>query len=298
MSKLNMILRLNAASCILFGAAFVLQPEKINRFLGAFPEHLLIVLGTLLLVNGIHLISASVRTRRNWIEILYFSVGDFLWVSLTLAILFLDIYIKGAMGAVAALIVSSMVGVFGILQLLAIPEGQFVSRTFKAENVDDHLPYTLSSWSAICASWLAMKAWVKVWLIMLNLIFLAAGCFWPEPLAKVILSGYIASGPFLLIIMIHQRGLTRLLGIGHLIPWLPLLAYLLLRLISDLAGPQIQWHSTPKLFHYMVLLLTALLFCLILDIIDVIRWFQGHTYRMGSVNATLKKASSKLKAQE
>ncbi len=295
MSKLNIILRLNAASCIFFGSTFVLQPEKISRFLGAFPEHLLMVLGTLLLVNGIHLISASVRTKRNWFEILYFSVGDFLWVSLTLSLLFLDIYIKSAMGAAAALIVGSMVGLFGILQLLAIPEGQFVTGTLKAENADDHLPYTLSSWSAICASWLAMKAWVKVWLIILNLIFLAAGAFWPEPLAKVILTGYLASGPFLLIIVIQQRGLTRLLGIAHLIPWLPLLAYLLLRLTSDLAGPQIQWHSTPPLFHYMALLLTALLFCLILDIIDVIRWFQGHTYRMGSVHATLKKASSRHK---
>ena len=50
---------------------------------------------------------------------------------------------------------------------------------------------------------------------------------------KFLLIAYLATMPLLLAIMIVERGLTRLLGVGHLITWTPLVVYLSGRLWSD-----------------------------------------------------------------
>src|SRR5574340_59947 len=89
----------------------------------------------------------------------------------------------------------------------------------------------------IAASWLSMKPWVKNWLFFLNTVFIVAFAFPEDPAAKWILLAYVASGPLLALFMIKQRGLTRLLGIAHLVPWVPLMIYIVLRLTSDVAGP-------------------------------------------------------------
>ncbi len=119
--------------------------------------------------------------------------------------------------------------------------------------------------AALLRSWLALKTWVKLWLFVLNAVFLAAFTFVPEPLAVWTLVAYVAAGPALAAIMIPQRGLTRLLGLGHLVPWTPLVAYLVARLFSDLAGPRLRVEDRPALTGYAVLLATVTLACLAFD---------------------------------
>lgn len=144
---------------------------------------------------------------------------------------------------------------------------------------------------AIGRSWLSLKLWVKSWLFFLNAVFLAA-LFLPDTsLRDWVLYTYVAAGVCLLPIMLVQRGLTRLLGLGHLIPWVPLVVYLTLRITSDLAGPALTWSDSPFVFGYVVVLLATTLVCLALDVYDLSRWIRGERYVMGSAEAVAAGAS-------
>ncbi|WP_416398620.1 hypothetical protein [Allohahella sp. A8] len=148
-------------------------------------------------------------------------------------------------------------------------------------------------WRAIGRSWMSLKTWVKVWLFYLNIVFLCSiPLYGQDPSVLWILVAYIASGPFLLAFMASQRGLSRLLGLAHIVPWTPLLAYLCTRLWSDGAlGPQITFESQPLLFAYVLLLIDTVLICLAFDYIDVLRWLRGEKYLMGSSQAFSRNAS-------
>lgn len=143
----------------------------------------------------------------------------------------------------------------------------------------------------IAASWLSMKPWVKTWLFFLNTVFLAAFAFLEDPAPKWILLAYAASGPLLAWIMVKQRGLTRLLGAAHLVPWVPLLIYIILRLTSNIVGPTVSLAVMPFLAGYLYLLLTCLVVCLSLDAWDVIRYVRGERYVLGSPDAVRADAS-------
>lgn len=109
------LLRINAVSCLGFGLAFLLSPEAIGAFLGAFPPVLIFWLGVVLCLNGLHLIWASVR-HSPLIEIRYFSFGDFLWVALSIAFVVTGGWITSPGGIMATLIVAFGVGTLGVLQ--------------------------------------------------------------------------------------------------------------------------------------------------------------------------------------
>lgn len=136
----------------------------------------------------------------------------------------------------------------------------------------------------VARSWLAMKTWVKTWLFFLNAVFLAAFVF-DDPLARWTLIAYVGAGVLLFPIMYCQRGLTRFLGIAHLIPWTPLLIYLELRLTTDWVGLRIEWSADPALFAWALLLWASVVVCLGFDVFDVVRWARGERYVLGSEEA-------------
>jgi hypothetical protein len=137
----------------------------------------------------------------------------------------------------------------------------------------------------IAASWMSMKPWVKNWLFFLNAVFLMAFAFLQDPAAKWILLAYVASGPLLAGFMVKQRGLTRLLGLAHLVPWVPLLVYIILRLTTELAGPVVTFAAEPAFAGYLSVLLVCLIVCLSLDAWDVVRFLRGERYVLGSDEA-------------
>lgn len=137
----------------------------------------------------------------------------------------------------------------------------------------------------IAASWLSMKSWVKNWLFFLNGVFLVAFAFLADPAAKWILLAYAASGPLLAWLTIKQRGLTKLLGVAHLVPWVPLLVYIVLRLSTELAGPVVIFRTEPVFAGYLYLLVSCLVVCLSLDAWDVLRYHRGERYVLGSPEA-------------
>jgi hypothetical protein len=141
---------------------------------------------------------------------------------------------------------------------------------------------TATSVGETAGSWLSMKSWVKAWLFFLNGVFLAAFGYLPEPSAGLTLVAYLAFGPLAWFIIRRQRGITRILGAAHLVPWVPLCVYLALRLTSSWVGPQINFDSNAPLTCFVAAVLVSVLVCLGFDIVDMLRWLKGERYVLGS----------------
>lgn len=291
MKTLRNVLRLNAASCLVFGLLLVFWPEPVGAALGASALGLLRAIGFLLLANAAHLVIGSLRASLHPSEILYFSLGDILWFIGSLALVGANALVTTGSGQLVVMVVAVGVLAMGIAQiwLLAEATGSGVPsvRTKDSSN-SGLLPLHHSRLGAIGASWKSMKTWIKVWLFALNGLFLAAIAFLPDPTARLTLACYVASAPSAL--MIWQRGLTRLLGLAHLIPWLLLVGILGARLLIVEAGDG----SPPtEMRDYFLALLVAVAFCLVLDAFDCWRWFRGERFRMGSQNAAAAGASAR-----
>lgn len=115
-SRISLILRINAISCLLFGSLFILNPMQTANFLGNMPSNVLFILGFLLFLNGLHLFWASMR-RIYRFELIYFSAGDLLWVLATFGLIFMGLWVTSYQGIIAASLVACMVGILGALQI-------------------------------------------------------------------------------------------------------------------------------------------------------------------------------------
>ena len=83
MLSLKNVMRANATSCLAFGALFVLQPNLVANFLSVTspaPKSYILILGILLILNGLHLLWASRVPLPQKKLILYFSTSDYIWV--------------------------------------------------------------------------------------------------------------------------------------------------------------------------------------------------------------------------
>lgn len=121
MVTLKNILRTNATSCLIFGALFLLMPSGVANFLSTeklAPVIIIEIMGAALILNGVHLIWVSFQARPAKKEIIYFAVGDFIWVIATIVLIALGIWITSPIGIIAALLVATMVGTFGALQII------------------------------------------------------------------------------------------------------------------------------------------------------------------------------------
>lgn len=215
MDSLKFIMRLNAASCILFGLLFTVFPRAIAAFLGGAPSAAIVVLGIGLLANSVHLIAASRRTVVRQIEVIWFSLGDFGWWLATLALIVANIWITTAPGAIVAVIVAIFVAGLGVAQLWAF-------------GLHAHSHTSKQHLRALVTCWLALPFWVRLWLVLLNGVFLAAFALLPERIGEVTLVAYFATAPLLAGQVGYDGGLRRILGLAHLVGWVPLLAWHLL----------------------------------------------------------------------
>jgi hypothetical protein len=292
MKRLRAVLFFNAVSCLSFGALFVLAPQSVGTWLGAAPAQLLQIVGAILIVNAAHLALASVKGSLLPLEVLYFSAGDILWFTGSLALVGSNLIVTSDTGQVITMFVALGVLLLGLSQIWLLAE--ITDAGVPKDQNSELMPRNLNRGQAIAASWIAMKTWIKIWLFLLNSLFLVAIFFLPEPTARLTLTAYVASGPLLAAMMIWQRGLTRLLGLAHLIPWLPLAGYIALRLTSDVAGPMITRVAAPTLYSYLVVLLIAIVICLVLDLYDWWRWWRGERFRLGAASAAGADASIQI----
>jgi hypothetical protein len=247
MDSLKFIMRWNAASCILFGLLFLALPEGVAAFLGAFPQAMVFVLGLGLMGNGVHLIAASRRAELRIPEVIWFSLGDLSWWLATLALIVANVWITSFAGIILAVIVATCVAGLGVTQLWML--GLHAS----GNTFNEHL-------KAIAVSWTALPLWVKVWLFLLNGVFLAAFVFLPSRVAEVALIAYVATGPLLAGQLGYDGGLRRILGLAHLVPWVPFLAWLIIMLDGTM---------------FATILIIVVAICLAFDVRDVWLFVKG-----------------------
>lgn len=120
MFSLKNVMRSNSASCLLFGTLFSVYPNDVANFLSnssPAPKMLIFSLGLILVLNGLHLLWASQYHRQNQRLILYFSMGDFLWVIGSILLIFSGLWITSTEGKLASTFVAVLVGLFGAFQL-------------------------------------------------------------------------------------------------------------------------------------------------------------------------------------
>ena len=280
MDRVRWALRLNVFTCAVFGVVFLLFAPGVGAYLGAFPPLLLKIIGAALLFHSAHLLLGSLRKEILPGEVYHFSAGDILWFLGSLILLVSTGLVTTPHGAIATIVVAVLVAGIGLAQLWFLSEAVESVRLHSSSS--DHIPQHLSRLEAIGFSWMQIKTWVKVWLFVLNGVFLAAFFYWPTEFSQVTLAAYFATAPILIALMIVQRGVTRLLGIAHLIPWMPLLAYVGLRISGDVAGRQIAYQDNAGLFSYAIVLFACVAVCLAFDVYDLARWVRGDRARIGS----------------
>lgn len=120
MFSLKNVMRTNATSCLVFGGLFALRPSLVANFLGGAspaPKIYILILGILLIVNGLHLLWASSIPLPQKRLILYFSTGDYLWVIGSMGLIVSGVWITTTGGVLVASAVAVMVGLFGVLQM-------------------------------------------------------------------------------------------------------------------------------------------------------------------------------------
>lgn len=266
MSRLRVILRLNALSCLVFGSLFLIWPTSVALFLGTVPRAMLIAIGGVLVLNGLHLIFASTRKHLMKHEILWFSSGDLIWWLASLGLVLhgqtTQGWINTGPGIPATIITATCVAGLGVAQVFEWGRHQAGLSSG---------PY----WQRIGSSWLALPLAVKLWLFWLNAVFISGLAFWPDPVARVTLTAYVATGPLLLAMVVYQGGLTRLLGVAHLIIWGPMLIWFW----QAYGAGSLTLELNASRF-VMVLSATTLV-CLGFDLWDLRRWLRGERAIMG-----------------
>lgn len=257
MTSLHLILRLNAASCLGFGALLLVNPGAVDEALGTPPVWLVRTLGAGLLINAAHLLLVARKVWPDRRSVLWFATGDLVWWLVTIALVASGQWITTPFGQTAALAVGAGVAGLGVAQMVALGR--------------DATGLTASGlWRRLGQSWSALPLWVKLWLIALNGVFLAALAFWPAPIAAMTVLAYLASGPLLLGMAALQGGLTRALGLAHLATYTPLLLWLLPQ--AGLGGPEA---------IYTLVLSAALAICLGFDLWDLGRYLRGDRAPLG-----------------
>lgn len=114
---LKIAFRLNALSCIGFGAVFFFAPDAVAAFLGGLAPDILRWIGIGLWINGLHLALASLRQAMRRGEVIYFVLGDAAWVLGSLVLVLPGVGLIHNPWAIAAtLAVALIVGTLGALQ--------------------------------------------------------------------------------------------------------------------------------------------------------------------------------------
>ncbi|MEO9843664.1 MAG: hypothetical protein ABJ360_04995 [Roseobacter sp.] len=219
----------------------------VANFLGQVPEAILIAIGIVLIGNGTHLIMASLRKIPLVSEVIWFSLGDFCWWLATLFLIVADVWITSFWGVSAAALVAVAVATLGVLQLWEL------GLMKRGNTVHAHL-------IACGTSWFALPKWVKIWLVLLNGVFLTAFFFLPSRVGEVTVIAYIATAPLLAGQVGYDAGLRRILALSHLVPWLPLLVWLVFFAEQTL---------------YSICLAVTVAICLAFDIYDVWLFLKG-----------------------
>lgn len=118
---LRYVLKVNAASCALFGILFLFTTASAGAIIGDPPTLLLQVLGGGLIINAVLLFGTSLKQQPMRAAVLFFALGDALWVVATLTLIAMSLWITTPLGIILSLGVAAFVGLCGAMQWKLAP---------------------------------------------------------------------------------------------------------------------------------------------------------------------------------
>ncbi|SLN61694.1 hypothetical protein PEL8287_03348 [Roseovarius litorisediminis] len=120
----------------------------------------------------------------------------------------------------------------------------------------------------IWQSFRRMPLWVQIWVALILVpVNLAALCFWSAPSGGVV--AVLAIGAMALngVIMLIERGFSKLMAVPHVLIWTPLVVLIALLLASG---------ELPESFRsYLLALLLVDVISLAFDVPDSWKWWKG-----------------------
>ena len=123
MLSLKSVMGANGLSCIGFGSLFMLKASAVTTFLAVdnpAPPITVVIVGVILVFNGFHLLWSSIQPNINKCLVAYFSLGDALWVAISLSLVIFSLWITTTQGIIATILIALMVGAFGVAQWLLL----------------------------------------------------------------------------------------------------------------------------------------------------------------------------------
>ena len=114
--SLNVLLRINSASCLVFGALMLFCTDAVNDLLGTQSTMLHHSIAMILLVNGALLLVASLRKQIQTHEVMFFVLGDYGWTLLTVVLISAGWVIIDPVGIRVAVVIALYTAAMGALQ--------------------------------------------------------------------------------------------------------------------------------------------------------------------------------------
>lgn len=108
----------------------------------------------------------------------------------------------------------------------------------------------------------------NIWVMLLGFVNLGGGLFFFSTLEGKFALGSMVGAMIVMQIVYSKYGFVRLLGLGHILFWLPFLAWSICRLRS--------WSDLQSEFRLWLLLVSTMnAFSLLIDAMDVWRYVKG-----------------------
>jgi len=114
--SLNLLLRINSASCLILGLAMLLKTDAVNLLIGTEKTMLIHSIGIILVFNGILLLVASLRQEIKPHEVMFFVIGSYGWTLLTVALISADAVIIDPVGIRVTFVIAMYTAAMGALQ--------------------------------------------------------------------------------------------------------------------------------------------------------------------------------------
>lgn len=116
-----------------------------------------------------------------------------------------------------------------------------------------------------------LPQWVQIWMDVIGLVLLSSTIVLMISKQTRMLGGYLLMSTMLAVVtmvwMHSQMGMVRLLGIVHIVLWMPMIVHIWKRLRSD---PPARLQTV-----FMTILMITCSLALIFDFYDVARWLFG-----------------------
>ena len=126
-------------------------------------------------------------------------------------------------------------------------------------------PHNSDPFTAFWQSFVVLPLWVKLWVGLLSTVNMASLAFISQPSGSLIAALVFAGIGLSMIAAIYCGGLSRLVGLGHIIAWMPLIFMLVF-------SPPL---ATGAHSAYLTLLLVINTVSLVFDINDFRLWLAG-----------------------